>query len=116
MIIDLASDYFPYPSGRFTSDGTYNGERFRTEVLVPALRAAKAAGGSEKVVIDIDGVRSFGSSFLEEAFGGLVRRGLFSRGDLSSLLEIRCTKPHLFMFRDLIGSYIDSAQADLKVG
>lgn len=116
MIIDLASDYSPYPSGRFASDGAHNGERFRTEILTPSLRAAKAAGGAEKVVIDIDGVRSFGSSFLEEAFGGLVRRGLFSRSELSSLLEIRCTKPHLFMFRDLISNYIENAQSDLKVG
>jgi hypothetical protein len=116
MMINVASDYYPYPSGRFPSDGTYNGERFRNETLAPALRAAKASGASEKVIIDIDGVRSFGSSFLEEAFGGLVRLGLFTRGELASLLEIRCTKPHLFMFRDLIRSYIESAQADLKVG
>jgi len=40
------------------------------------------------VVIDLDGVRGYGSSFLEEAFGGLVRKG-FSQATIKSLLLLR---------------------------
>jgi hypothetical protein len=92
------------------NDGTYNGERFRKEVLVPALRAAIEIGPSQKLIIDIDGVRSFGSSFLEEAFGGLVRTGAFTQQELLRHLEIRCSKQHLMFFKEMIESYIKEAR------
>lgn len=114
MMIDVASAFSPYPSGRVLTDGQHNGERFRSEFLAPALRAALKSG--EKVIVDIDGVRSFGSSFLEEAFGGLVRLGLFTNAELAQFLEIRCTKPHLTFFRDTIQSYIDSARPQRAAG
>lgn len=108
MQIDVAKQFSPYPSGRFPADGTYNGQRFREEILLPALKRAKSADGS-KVLVDIDGVRSFGSSFLEEAFAGLIRNSEFSRSELDALLEIVCTKPHLAFFKDSIVSYINDA-------
>lgn len=108
MQIDVAKQFSPYPSGRFPTDGTFNGQRFREEILLPALKSAQTAADS-KVLVDIDGVRSFGSSFLEEAFAGLIRNGAFSREELKSLLEIVCTKPHLAFFKDSIVSYIDDA-------
>lgn len=113
MIIDLASDYFPYPSGRFSSDATFNGQRFRDEILEPALRAALESG--DKVIIDIDGVRSFGSSFLEEAFAGLVRLGKFSRAQLLKHLEIRCTKPHLQFYKENIVRMLSAAERETAV-
>ena len=108
MIIDLAKQFSPYPSGRFPADGSFNGQRFREEILLPALIAAMPRVG-EKVVVDIDGVRSFGSSFLEEAFAGLVRNGSLSRRELEDKLEIVCTKPHLQFFKDSIMTYIRQA-------
>jgi len=110
MIIDLAREFSPYPSGRFAGDSEFNGTRFRVEFLEPALRAAKES--HQKVTVDIDGVRSFGSSFLEEAFAGLIRLGVYRRDDLRDLLEVRCTKPHLAIFRDTIASYIKNAVPD----
>ena len=110
MIIDLARDFSPYPAGRVAEDGDNNGARFREAVLVPALLRAKQTG--EKVVVDIDGVRTFGSSFLEEAFAGLIRLGRFTRKDLTALLEVRCTKSHLLIFKDTITAYIREAVRD----
>ncbi|WP_421917354.1 STAS-like domain-containing protein [Mesorhizobium sp.] len=109
-MIDVASEFSPYPSGRVPNDGTFNGERFRKEVLVPALSAAIEQGPNQRLVIDIDGVRSFGSSFLEEAFGGLIRTGAFTQADLLRHLEIRCHKPHLQFFKEMIESYIKQAR------
>ena len=65
--IAIAEAFSPYPAGRYLEDGKYNGTAFRREHLVPALR--------EFDIVDVvfDGVAGFGSSFLEEAFGGLVR-------------------------------------------
>lgn len=111
-MIDLATQFSPYPSGRFPSDGTFNGETFRDVILVPALNDAKKSTHHEKVIVDIDGVRTFGSSFLEEAFGGLIRHNLFTKDDIKALLEVRCTKPYLLLFKHSIESYIKNARPE----
>lgn len=67
--IKVAEVFTRYPAGRYLADGPFSGEKFRQEFLVPALKAG------ECVTIDLDGTRGYGSSFLEEAFGGLVRLG-----------------------------------------
>ena len=80
--ISVAKDYTDEPAGRFPADGDFNGERFRKEFLLPALRE------SEKVIVDFDGTEGYGSSFLDEAFGGLVRDEGFGAADLRAKLEI----------------------------
>lgn len=68
-LVDVASHFSRWPGGRFEEDGPSSGERLREALLLPALSAGPA-------LVRLDGVRGCGSSFLEEAFGGLVRRGL----------------------------------------
>lgn len=65
--IRIADDFSRVPAGRYRNDGPRSGEAFRRDHLAPALRDA------DKVVVRLDGVEGYGSSFLEEAFGGLVR-------------------------------------------
>lgn len=67
--ISLARDFTKFPAGRYKDDGPYSGELFREQYLIPALKS------DETIAIDLDGARGYGSSFLEEAFGGLVRLG-----------------------------------------
>lgn len=67
--ISLARDFTKFPAGRYRDDGPYSGELFRDTYLIPALSS------DEAITIDLDGARGYGSSFLEEAFGGLVRLG-----------------------------------------
>ncbi|WP_081259249.1 STAS-like domain-containing protein [Burkholderia territorii] len=81
--INVARDFTRWPAGRYRADGPYSGEVFRDEVLVPALARA------EVVEVELDGTRGYGSSFLEEAFGGLVRLGRFTSEQL--LQRIRLT-------------------------
>lgn len=107
ILIDIGTEFSAYPSGRFPSDGDHNGEVFREKFLAPALNRAVAQ--NTVVVVDIDGVRSFGSSFLEEAFAGLIRLGLFSRAAVSEHLTIRSTKPHLSFFRAEIEDLLRTA-------
>lgn len=76
--ISIANDFSRYPAGRFETDGPYSGEKFRKELLEPFVSKG------ENLVIDLDGVRGYGSSFLEEAFGGLIREGY----DASNLLDL----------------------------
>jgi hypothetical protein len=67
--INIATEFSRYPAGRHTNDGPNSGERFRREFLLPVLKTGQHAK------IKFDGARGYGSSFLEEAFGGLVREG-----------------------------------------
>lgn len=69
--IMIANDFSRFPAGRFhPQDGNATGERFRAEFLVPALE-----GSGEKIRIFLDGTTGYPSSFLEEAFAGLVKLG-----------------------------------------
>lgn len=64
------SDFTKYPGPRYISLGPNSGEAFRNEVLKPALEL------NEPIQVNLDNVFGYGSSFLEEAFGGLVRDGV----------------------------------------
>jgi hypothetical protein len=65
--INVGRDFSRYPAGRFEKDGPHSGEAFRERFLRPAL-----AQGQD-VEVELDDALGYGSSFLEEAFGGLVR-------------------------------------------
>ena len=82
-VINVANDFSRYPAGRYITDGPYSGERFRERVVLPALQDS-----SQKLVIEFDGARGYGSSFLEEAFGGLVRAGIDAK-ELFDRIELR---------------------------
>lgn len=69
-LINIQRDFSRYPAGRYRSDGPYNGELFREDILIPVLN-----NKADKIRIELDGVRGYNSSFLDEAFGGLVNRG-----------------------------------------
>lgn len=113
MLIDLAKHFSPYPSGRVPEDGTFNGERFRDEHLMTALDdLSSVENADQELVVDIDGVRSFGSSFLEEAFGGLIRKTKHDPQWAVSILKIKCTQSHLKMYHDSIEDYINDALSD----
>ena len=89
VIIDVAGEFSRYPAGRYRSDGRYSGERFRQDFLVPALKKVKEQG---IVTIEMDGAAGYGPSFLEEAFGGLVRKEGFTRDFLRRRLRIRTSR------------------------
>lgn len=87
-VINIARDFSRAPAGRFISDGPNSGERFRRDFLVPALASGNA------VVIELDGARGYGSSFLEEAFGGLIRLG-YAAADMLKRIQLRSSDPSL---------------------
>lgn len=80
-VINIAREFSEVPVGRFYSDGPDSGERFRDELLEPALRE------NDRVRIELDGTDGYGSSFLEEAFGGIVRKLKLSEADARRRLE-----------------------------
>lgn len=78
------AEFSRFPAGRYRSDGPASGEEFRESMLAPALRG-------DPVLVLLDGTMGYGSSFLEEAFGGLVRVSGFTRPDLEQRLTLRAT-------------------------
>jgi hypothetical protein len=86
-VISIASDFSKTPAGRYPADGPFNGQRFREKLLVPALNAAAQSG--DRVVVVLDGALGYSSSFLEEAFGGLVRSHAVARDFIKKNLEVR---------------------------
>lgn len=101
-VISIATDFSKSPAGRYVSDGPAPGEAFREQWLLPALRDA------EKVTVDLDGTAGYGSSFLEEAFGGLVRKG-HTEQELQRRLTIRSARQS---YAERIWNYIHRAQLD----
>lgn len=78
-IINIGKQFSRYPVGRYLADGDSNGEKFREEVLRPQLTIGNT------LIIEFDDALGYGSSFLEEAFGGLARSGFTSDELLSRL-------------------------------
>ncbi|MCI8749408.1 MAG: STAS-like domain-containing protein [Lachnospiraceae bacterium] len=71
LTIQICKDFSDTPGGRYICEGEYSGEKFREELLLPKYNEAEDKG--EKLRVEFDGCYGFGTSFLEEAFGGLVR-------------------------------------------
>ena len=69
--IKICDDFSEIPGGRYISEGAYSGELFRENVLVKKYKEAKEQDTT--IEIDFDGCYGFGTSFLEEVFGGMVR-------------------------------------------
>jgi hypothetical protein len=96
------------PGGRFKSDGPFSGEWFRDEILAPALAQAIETG--ERLGVELGGTSGYGSSFLEEAFGGLIRKKRFSPEQVHQSLVITAESPIFAPYRTLAERYIQAAK------
>ena len=79
ITIVISEDFSKFPGLRYESlTAGCSGEKFRDELLIPAFDKAK------KVRVVLDGIEGvYGSGFLEEVFGGLIRKiGLAWNGRL----------------------------------
>lgn len=102
-MIRLVEDFSKFPGGRYLSDGPYSGEKFRKDLLIPALEK------DNFVSINLDGTMGLPASFLEEAFGGLVRGG-YDKDYLLSKIEIKTTEPRLRRYTQQIQKIIETAE------
>ncbi|WP_282131660.1 STAS-like domain-containing protein [Pseudoalteromonas aliena] len=78
------SSFTKEPYGRYQKiDGTSSGEQFRKEEIVKHLQNPEV----ETLTVILDAVNmDYTSSFLSEAFGGLVTKDKISDSDLSKLI------------------------------
>jgi len=95
-MISIAKDFSTTPAGRHAKFHPASGEAFRDSILLPALRQGV-------VTVDLDGTAGYGSSFLEEAFGGLIRNGLAAE-TVRQRLKL---KSSMTVYSDRIWRYIE---------
>lgn len=70
--ISMPKDFSITPGPRNRSEGDFSGQQFFEEILDPTF--AEALKDNKGVTIDLDGTLGYGTSFLEEVFGGLARK------------------------------------------
>jgi hypothetical protein len=98
--VNVAKDFTRFPSGRFKKNGDTSGEAFRERFLEPALKAG------DHITVELDGTIGYGSSFLEEAFGGLIRSLRLSPSYVYSKLQLVSADPALL---EEVRGYINDA-------
>lgn len=107
MLIKIAEDFSKMPGARYESEGPNSGERFRDDILEPRFKEAEEKG--EILQIDLDGCYGFATSFLEESFGGLVRK-LNKKGIMKRISIISHDDETL---EELIYKYVKEAEEKL---
>lgn len=100
-IYKIATEFTDAPGPRYKHEGPKSGQEFREDVLLRFLQ------GAESVLIDLDGVEGYGSSFLEEAFGGLVREHRIGRDTILQRLKFKSDEDSAYI--DQIQRYISDA-------
>jgi len=69
--INFRKDFSPYPGMRYRTSGWFSAEEFRDDFLIPALKEHGV------VCLELDGLSwSYPPYFLEEVFGGAIRKGI----------------------------------------
>jgi STAS-like domain of unknown function (DUF4325) len=104
------ADYTRSPGGRFVSDGPYSGEWFRDEVIRPVLQAALR--DHEQLEIELAGTSGYGSSFLEECFGGLIRKRLFDPDVVRQNLVVSARSRIFAPYKRLADRFIQDARPE----
>lgn len=69
---NIAKEYSDIPGPRYINEGEFSGEHFRKTILFPLVQ--KAQKEKSKIKIILDGGYGYPTSFLEEAFGGIIRQ------------------------------------------
>ncbi|WMN11923.1 STAS-like domain-containing protein [Marivirga salinae] len=85
--LKIAQDYTTTPGPRYIKEGSWSGEKLRNEIVFPQV--SESIKKNEKIEIDLDGTAGYGTSFLEEVFGGLIRENKLDYDELVEFIEIK---------------------------
>ena len=106
QVLKVSTDFSDIPGPRYIREGLYSGEEFRERLLVPLLKKCIENGDTLQIVLD--GTQGYGTSFLEEAFGGLIRVNHLSFSDIHDhVIIVSEEEPYL---KDDIDEYIRAAE------
>ena len=97
-------DFTSTPGPRMIQDGPHSGEEFRDKHLLPKFQKAVEEGVCLNVILEE--TKGYASSFLEEAFGGLIRKGCRKK-DVKKYLKNHSTDRPWYVCE--VRRYIDQA-------
>lgn len=104
----IARDFSLTPGPRFMDEGEFSGELLRKEYLLSLI--TECIENQTTVTVDLDGTHGYLTSFLEEAFGGLIRENRLALSDLNKTIElISHEEPYLV---DDIKNYLQEADRE----
>lgn len=108
MKIDIAREFSASTGGRYIEESDFSGELFRKELL--GKRYEEAVEKNELLEIDFDGSYGYSPSFLEEAFGGLVRE----RGEYGIFEKLKLKSDDNASLIDDVKKYITEAEQKIE--
>ena len=106
--IQLAKQFTRYPGGRYRKHGDGSGQEFREDYLLPAFKS------DEAVIVSMDDTAGYPASFLEEAFGGLIRAGI-TFDEIKRKLTLLAEKDEFKAYPEIAWRYIEDAAEHLRV-
>lgn len=106
----ISKEFSATPGPRKKIEGDFSGESLRKGVLVEKLQ--QAINQDVKLIIDLDGTAGYGTSFLEEAFGGLIRENGYSYKTIEDHVVFKSTEEEYLL--DDIKGYMSDAENKRK--
>ncbi|WP_279152634.1 STAS-like domain-containing protein [Photobacterium iliopiscarium] len=106
-IIHVITDFHPKPYGRYKEDGKGAGVYFRALLV-------KEFENSDSLKVVLTGYNRYGRSFIDEAFGGLIREEGFTKAQLNERLSYE--HKDVKSIENLIAERIDAAERDRLSG
>lgn len=97
------SDFSKVPTGVYRNDSNYSAEKFREEILIPAIRR-------DNVKVDLSGTCGYGASWLQGVFETLYTCRQFNEEYLDTHLEVYASDPKDNCYLDAVKRYIEEAK------
>lgn len=82
--IEIAKDFSSTPGPRYRQNGRFSGEEFLDTILKDKFLEAERE--NKKLVVNVDGLAGYPSSFIDGSFGELIRN--FGRKRVEKTLKI----------------------------
>lgn len=98
--ININKDFSTYPMGRSDEDGPDNGQRFFLQFLLPLISE------NQPVIVEMDGPRVYGSSFLDEAFHVMPKKHGFNYKQFSKLVTLIARDPVYAFYKRAAEQYM----------
>lgn len=110
MFIKISADYSDALGGRYIKEGDFSGEDFRDNMLEGMY--LQCLENSEALVIDFDDLYGCPCGFLEEAFGGMIRKGYSMKEMLDTISFIANDNPEVI---EEIKNYMEEAEVRVSL-
>lgn len=110
IFLNVGNDFSKTPGPREIWEGDFSGELFRNTCLGPAMK--NAIENDTILYVDLDGTAGYGTSFLEESFGGLIRHNNYTCNQLVEHLQFKSDEEP-YLIEDIL-EYLRDADQERK--